>query len=69
MGKCCMKDCKKKCAIIIGDCKFCEKNYCGKHRLPEDHSCYNLKECKKKHFKRNEQTLMNNKCVASKLDK
>ncbi|PQE10954.1 an1-type zinc finger protein [Rutstroemia sp. NJR-2017a WRK4] len=39
---CTLKDCKDKALPIVGDCGFCNKNFCGKHRLLEDHKCDGL---------------------------
>ena len=32
-------NCKKKVGIVGFDCSHCNKYYCSKHRMPEDHSC------------------------------
>jgi len=38
-NKCNFEGCAKKIAVIVGDCKFCQKKFCTQHRLPEDHDC------------------------------
>lgn len=48
-----MKDCKEKAQPIVGDCGFCEKKFCAKHRMLEDHACPNLEDCKKESKERN----------------
>lgn len=58
---CNFTDCKRRCALIIGDCKYCEKHYCSVHRLPEDHKCEKLEECKKNSFEKNKNKLMKEK--------
>ena len=59
--------CQTKAAAIIGNCKFCCLNYCAGHRLPETHTCPNLKDCKKQSFEKNSQLVMSQKCVALKI--
>ena len=61
--------CSLQCALIIGDCKFCKRQFCGKHRLPESHVCPNIVTCQKEHFERNKKTLLSNYCGGKKLDK
>ena len=34
--------CKKRLAAMPFKCKFCALEFCGEHRLPEDHSCLGL---------------------------
>ena len=66
---------KKKCAhenctdkvVLIGDCRYCTKSFCGKHRLPEDHVCPELKSCKQLAYDRNQEKLMNEKCAPTKV--
>lgn len=38
------KCCKK--ISIIGNCIYCEKDYCLEHRLPEMHNCVNMDKLK-----------------------
>ena len=42
---CVIQDCNQQAAMIIGDCKYCKLKYCGKHRLPEAHSCSGMQVC------------------------
>ena len=37
-SRCCMEDCNTKLKLSDMVCR-CEKRYCLKHRLPEDHHC------------------------------
>ena len=53
-----MSDCFKRNALIVGDCKYCKKSFCLKHRLPECHSCQNLQACKDAHFEKNKNALI-----------
>jgi predicted nucleic acid binding AN1-type Zn finger protein len=61
--------CTAQCAMIIGDCKFCQRRFCGKHRLPESHVCPNIGACQNEQFERNKKALLSNTCVGKKLDK
>jgi len=45
--KCKAADCREIAQRIIGHCGFCSKDFCGKHRLLEDHKCAGLEDCKK----------------------
>lgn len=67
MPKCQLEICSTKCAIIIGYCSYCKNNFCGQHRLPEDHMCENMEDCKKKKFNLNAKKVMSEKCVSKKL--
>ena len=60
-------DCKKRAAIIVGDCSFCRLKFCSAHRLPEVHSCIGIDECKKLAVGRNSAILISGKCVGSKI--
>ena len=61
MPKCQFEGCKKKAALIVGDCSYCKSKFCALHRLPEGHACINLSDCKKEHFDKNSNTLMDGK--------
>jgi len=67
MPKCIIKECLNRTTLIIGDCKYCKKSFCSPHRLPEDHKCENLEECKKEHFQRNHALVMGGKLIKSKV--
>lgn len=45
---CGKEDCKLKTAMIVGFCKYCNIDYCLKHRLPEAHHCYSQADCNNK---------------------
>lgn len=52
--------CKKK-SIIIFDCR-CEKQFCLKHKQPEDHNCtFDYKTYAKDQIKINNPQIINNK--------
>jgi len=64
---CNVDGCKGRPLLIVGDCKFCKKNFCGEHRLPETHSCTGLEDCRKQSFDKNKNKLANEKCVGQKV--
>ena len=61
MAVCQHESCTSKIAIIIGYCKYCNKNFCGAHRLPETHGpCVHLDKCKQMSFDSNKEKLLKN---------
>ena len=62
--RCAHPPCKAAAQPIMGDCGFCQKIFCGKHRMLESHSCEGLEDAKKADRDRNtaklegERTLM-----------
>ncbi len=42
--RCTFKECKEAAQRIIGECGFCNGNFCGKHRLLEDQKCTGLED-------------------------
>lgn len=65
--RCNYENCNNKAATIIGDCSYCSLKYCISHRLPEAHLCTNIQECKDISFKRNQDKLLSEKCIAAKV--
>jgi len=65
--KCCFGECSKRVVLITGDCRFCQSQFCGSHRLPEDHACQSMDSCRQAAFDRNKNKLMNEKCVSQKV--
>jgi predicted nucleic acid binding AN1-type Zn finger protein len=59
--------CTDKVVKIIGDCRYCEQKFCGRHRLPEAHVCPNMKSCKEEASLRLAGKLMGERTVASKV--
>ena len=55
--KCQFKECKDAAQRIVGDCSFCLGDYCGKHRMLEDHACKGLENCQQEARERNKNTL------------
>ncbi|ORX97774.1 hypothetical protein K493DRAFT_313932 [Basidiobolus meristosporus CBS 931.73] len=66
-AKCSVPNCHDRAVRIIGECRYCEHKFCGKHRLPEAHVCPNLTTCKQNSFERYADRLLSEKCVASKV--
>ncbi len=63
-------DCKKKkLKYNIGRCNLCENDFCGKHRLPETHKCYNLEKERNKLIEQNRKELLDTKCTPLKIIK
>ena len=59
--------CKNRPVLITGDCSYCKKKYCNKHRLPEDHQCTDMASCKEESFNKNKSKLLDGKCIKPKL--
>ncbi|KAI9144593.1 polyubiquitin [Paraphysoderma sedebokerense] len=66
-SRCAVDGCKDKVVKIIGDCRYCTKRYCGKHRLPESHACEQLDSCRQAAADKLTGKLLNEKCVAQKV--
>ncbi|KAF1920678.1 hypothetical protein BDU57DRAFT_509090 [Ampelomyces quisqualis] len=64
--RCSFKECRDAAQRIVGDCGFCSGQYCGKHRLLEDHKCEGLEDCKKESHERNKERLNSERTVAIK---
>lgn len=54
-------------AKIVGDCRYCLKKFCAKHRLPEAHACAGINECREIACKKLGDRLLGEKCVGSKV--
>ena len=39
MERCACDGCRKRISVMRFKCKFCLKDYCGRHQLPEVHAC------------------------------
>jgi predicted nucleic acid binding AN1-type Zn finger protein len=53
--------CNHKSAAIVGFCKYCNNNFCLKHRLPESHQCINMNILCKQEYDKNSEKLMQEK--------
>lgn len=54
MGKCAYCSAKERLPFR---CKFCGEQFCGKHRLPENHSCIGLEKFKEESRKEPEKWI------------
>ena len=61
--RCSHPPCKAPVQPITGDCGFCQKRFCGKHRMLESHSCEGLEDAKKAERDRNKDKLENERTV------
>lgn len=52
---------------IIGDCSFCFKKFCTRHRLLESHDCEHYREVQKDYHMRNAKQLQSQQTVVSKV--
>ena len=66
-SKCNISACSDRVARLIGVCRWCQGEFCAKHRLPESHECKNLTGCKQVSHEKNSDKLLNGKCVADKV--
>lgn len=66
--KCNVKECMKKNAPVVGDCKFCGKMFCLNHRLVETHQCSLIESCRQQAIAKNTNALLKNKCISIKID-
>ena len=60
----CTKDgCKALAPPIVGDCGFCQKRFCGKHRMLESHNCEGLEAARQADKDRNTAKLEGERTV------
>lgn len=52
---------------IIGDCSFCFKKFCTRHRLLEAHDCEHYREVQRDYHERNAKQLQSQQTVVSKV--
>lgn len=52
---------------IIGDCSFCFKKFCTRHRLLEAHDCEHYRDVKNDYHERNAKQLHSQQTVVSKV--
>ena len=65
---CKFDSCNGRYVPLIGDCSYCELKYCEIHRLPEDHHCDKINDCKKESFNQNKAKLLSEKTVSKKIN-
>ena len=51
--RCTKEGCKAPAQPIVGDCGFCQKRFCGKHRMLESHNCSGLEDARRADKDRN----------------
>ncbi|KAG2221880.1 hypothetical protein INT45_012524 [Circinella minor] len=66
-NRCTYNNCTGRVVKIIGECRYCDSKYCGRHRLPESHSCNNITSCRQDAYEKNTSKLLRERCVASKV--
>lgn len=60
----CSKDgCNGLAPPIVGDCGFCQKRFCGKHRMLESHNCEGLEDARQADKERNAAKLEGERTV------
>ncbi|RVX70915.1 hypothetical protein B0A52_06072 [Exophiala mesophila] len=61
--RCSKQACKAPAQPIVGDCGFCQKRFCGKHRMLESHNCEGLEEARRMDKERNAAKLEGERTV------
>ncbi|RMZ76288.1 hypothetical protein DV737_g4911, partial [Chaetothyriales sp. CBS 132003] len=61
--RCSKADCKALAPPIVGDCGFCQKRFCGKHRMLESHNCEGLQDARQADKDRNAAKLQSERTV------
>lgn len=62
--RCTKEGCKAAAQPIVGDCGFCEKRFCAKHRMLESHNCAGLQDARQADKDRNTARLEHERTVA-----
>lgn len=62
--RCTKQGCKSLAQPIVGDCGFCEKRFCAKHRMLESHNCSGLQDARQADKDRNTAKLEHERTVA-----
>ena len=61
--RCGKAGCKAPAQPIVGDCGFCQKRFCGKHRMLESHQCEGLEDARQADKDRNTAKLEGERTV------
>jgi hypothetical protein len=61
--RCSKEGCKAPAQPIVGDCGFCQKRFCGKHRMLESHNCEGLEDARRADKDRNTAKLEGERTV------
>ncbi|KAL7412819.1 hypothetical protein BDY24DRAFT_341309, partial [Mrakia frigida] len=59
--------CPSAAVRIVGTCPHCELHFCSTHRLPEEHKCSHLQQCRDAAFEANRARLVSERTVARKV--
>jgi len=62
-----LERCTSAALRMVGECPKCSKNFCGQHRLPEDHACPALQTFRKAAFDENMKRLNKEATFTSKI--
>lgn len=62
-----LERCSNAALRMVGECPKCSKNFCGQHRLPEDHACPALQTFRKAAFDENMKRLNKEATFTSKI--
>lgn len=62
-----LERCSSAALRMVGECTKCNKNFCGHHRLPEDHDCPALQTFRKAAFEENMKKLNKEATFANKI--
>ncbi|KAK5045605.1 hypothetical protein LTR84_008974 [Exophiala bonariae] len=61
--RCSKEACRAAAQPIVGDCGFCQKRFCGKHRMLESHNCEGLEDARRADKERNTAKLEGERTV------
>jgi hypothetical protein len=61
--RCSKEACNAPAQPIVGDCGFCQKRFCGKHRMLESHNCDGLEDARRADKDRNTAKLEGERTV------
>jgi len=61
--RCSKEGCRATAQPIVGDCGFCQKRFCGKHRMLESHNCEGLEDARRADKDRNAAKLEGERTV------
>ncbi|KEF57464.1 uncharacterized protein A1O9_05381 [Exophiala aquamarina CBS 119918] len=61
--RCSKEGCRAPAQPIVGDCGFCQKRFCGKHRMLESHNCEGLEDARRADKDRNTAKLEGERTV------
>jgi predicted nucleic acid binding AN1-type Zn finger protein len=65
--RCMLEGCRRRPALMTGECRWCTSAFCGNHRLPEDHRCTEYATCRRQAVDLNAQRLSRGECRPAKL--